>query len=102
MTYSLPRATGSAVAQHRNAWRSLLLALSCASLVGCDIPTDAPKWDVKFMVPSKGTSLSVSQLLPSSISVVSDASAFQINLAPATFSRTLGELCPPCTLADNQ
>ncbi len=102
MAYSLPRATGQAVAQHRNALRALLLAVSCASLVACDIPTAAPRWDVKFMVPSKGTSLAVGQLLPSSIVVTSDASAFQVNFTPVTFSRTLGELCPACTLINNQ
>jgi hypothetical protein len=96
MTCNLPRAPGSGVATRGNAWRALMLVVSCASLIACDIPTAAPKWDVKFMVPSKGTSLSVGQLLPSSVIVTSDASAFQINLAPTTFSRTLGELCPPC------
>jgi hypothetical protein len=76
--------------------RALMLAVSCASIVACDIPTEAPRWDVKFMVPSKGTSLSVGQLLPSSVIVTPDGSAFQVNLAPTTFSRTLGEMCATC------
>lgn len=101
MTSCVPRAPGPAVVQRRNAWRALMLAASCASLVACDIPTEAPRWDVKFMVPSKGTTLSVGQLLPSSVSVTPDATAFQINLAPTTFSRTLGELCPQCVLVNN-
>ena len=64
---------------------------------GCDLPTSLPRWDTQWLIPVRNTSLSVAQLLPSSVSIASDNSAFLASVAPVTMSRSLGELCSACT-----
>ncbi|HUP90447.1 MAG TPA: hypothetical protein VM100_13905 [Longimicrobiales bacterium] len=76
--------------------RGVLLA--ALSATACDIPTGPPKWDSTFVVQSEGTTLSVSQLLPSSVTLANNGTSFALSLSPSTFSQSLGTLCgAPCT-----
>jgi hypothetical protein len=68
-------------------------AALAALLAACDLPTDLPHWDTTWVVPGKGASFSVSQLLPSGVSASPDGSAFRLDVAPSTFSTSLGEAC---------
>src|SRR5438045_3814213 len=73
-----------------------------ALVAACDIPTHAPNWDMTWNVPSKSTSLSVSAILPNGVSVTPNGSAFQVNVAPVTITRTLGADCPACAAANGK
>lgn len=78
----------------------VLLAV-LATLAGCDIPTDLPRIETRWIVPAEETRFGVAQLLPAMVSVSSDSSAFLVEFDPASFSRTLGEVCGlACTAAD--
>jgi hypothetical protein len=64
------------------------------TLGACEFPTEAPIFESRFVVPSENTTLTVGQLLPSSITV--SGSNFQLALSPVTINRTLGQLCAAC------
>jgi hypothetical protein len=74
----------------------LVLFVTVCAIGGCDFPTELPKWNATYRVPTDGTSLSVTQFLPASVALTGDRTAFVITLAPITFARTLAELCPAC------
>lgn len=77
----------------------LLAALATSA---CDIPTGLPKWDTTFVVQAEGTSVSIAQFLPSSITLTNNNSAFALSLGSSTFGQTLGALCPPCAAFNGQ
>jgi hypothetical protein len=52
-------------------------------------------------VPLEGTGISVTQLLPSSVTITG-GSAFALSIAPVTFSTSLGDLCPACAAFNGQ
>lgn len=70
----------------------LWLAVPLISLLAaCDFPTELPKWDTTWVVPGESTTISVSSLLPSSITT--SGNNFVLSLQPATFTQTLGQMC---------
>lgn len=80
--------------------RAALAALLAAGAGACDIPTELPKgWDVELQVEVDGLSLSVAELLPGSVSITSDGSAFALALGVASLDESLAGLCPPCEAA---
>jgi hypothetical protein len=80
-----------ALARRSNA---VLLASIAVGLSACDIPTEAPVFEPRFVVDAVSTAFSVTQLLPASITA--QGSAFQVTLTAAPVTRTLGEICPAC------
>jgi hypothetical protein len=75
---------------------SLLVASALLS-TACDYPTTSPKWLTEWLVPVKGTVLTVDELLPAGVTIAPDSSAFLAMVDPVTFSSSLGELCgAPC------
>lgn len=64
-----------------------------ALLAACAVPTDLPHWDTTWVVPVKGATVSVAQLLPAGVRATPDGSAFQLDMAPATFSTSLADVC---------
>lgn len=76
----------------RTARARALAALAALVLGACDFPTEPPKFQTRFVVPGENTTLSVNQLLPSSITVV--GSNFRLSIGgQAIPSRTLGQMC---------
>lgn len=73
-----------------------LSRIALVLLGACDIPTELPKWNTTFIVQAENTTLSVGQLLPSTVTPNATNTAFTLSLAPATFSQTLGQLCTAC------
>ena len=69
-------------------------------LAGCDIPTELPAVDTRWVVPAEETRFGVSELLPGSVTLTPDESAFIVDFDPVTFAETLGALCPLCAAAD--
>src|SRR5262245_41544893 len=75
--------------------RALVCALGALSLAACDIPTEPPKLDQRWIIPAKSTTIDVAQLLPTGVSLV--GSAFSVNVSPVTVSQTLATSCPACS-----
>ncbi len=80
--------------------RSASALAAVLTLGACEFPTEAPIFQSRYVVPSDNTSLSVSQLLPSSVTIVNGS--FVLGLAPVSLNRTLGELCGACAPFNGQ
>ena len=83
--------------------RSSLVML--AVLAACDMPTRLPTWDQTWLIPGDSTTVSVSELLPATgeitMSSVAGQPVFALDVAaPATFNRTLGQVCSACAVAN--
>ncbi len=82
-------------------WRRLLAAaLGASALAACNIPTDLPILDTRWVVPAEDTRFGVGELLPGDVSITADSSAFLVDFDPVTYSEGLGTLCPACAVAD--
>lgn len=98
MTKSLaPARLSAAGAAARPRARHGAALLAALALAACDFPTAPPIFETRFVIPGEETTLSVRELLPSSISEA--GGAFRLTLSPVVIpTRTLGQMCPPCTL----
>ncbi|MDT8341892.1 MAG: hypothetical protein RQ751_10300 [Longimicrobiales bacterium] len=76
--------------------RALLAVLLAAATGGCDIPTDAPLLETRWVVPSDETRFGVAQLLPGDVRLAEDSTTFLVDFDPVSFSESLGNLCPAC------
>jgi hypothetical protein len=68
----------------------------------CDIPTDSPQWEQRWIFPGDDTSLGVDELLPDDVTLTPDQSAFTVQVDPVSFEESLGNLCQACTPLDGQ
>jgi hypothetical protein len=66
-----------------------------AALSGCDVPTELPEFDVRWVVPLLEDTISVAQLLPGTGVVISGGN-FQVDADTVTLNETLGSLCGAC------
>jgi hypothetical protein len=66
-------------------------------VAACDVPTQVPKWDMTWNVPSKSTSMSVNAMLPSG--VTANGALFQVAVNGVTITRSLAQDCAVCALA---
>lgn len=82
--------------------RSLRPALATAvvTLAACDIPSEPPIFESRWVVPAEETTIAVAELLPDDVRVSPDGSSFEVTVASVAFFETLGGLCPACALAD--
>ena len=75
-----------------------------ALLAACDVPTSVPKspiLDLRWVVPSQSTRITVANLLPldGSVKILPDSSGFTVSIASATVTRTLSQDCATCVAA---
>ena len=70
----------------------VLVTLSVLS--GCDLPTEIPLFDVRWVVPIDSTSIPVSDLLPANVAL--SGGNFLLTVGPVGLTRTLGVLCAAC------
>lgn len=73
-----------------------LAALAAAVFFACDVPTGTPDWEQTWVVPGDSTSMSVADLLPASVTLTQDRSAFLLSLEGVTFRQSLGDMCSLC------
>src|SRR5687768_4014363 len=96
MTLRMPRRLSPAGFPHRGG--ALVVLLATFALGGCevlDIIEDPPEIQPRLIVDGENTTLTVAQLLPSSVTI--SGNNFNLSLAGATSTRTLGDLCgAPC------
>lgn len=96
--------------RHRRLWKPfrhfrqhpLFLVSLTALLSACDLPTDSPQWEQRWIVPGDETSLSVEELLPEDVQLTPDRSAFTVQVDPVDFQESLGGLCPACQPLNGQ
>lgn len=82
-----------------NSPRALFAAAATIfTLTACDVPTEPPMFEPRWIVPVDETSLSVDELLPASVAVSGDA--FDVSVDPVSAVETLGDLCSGCAAAD--
>ena len=73
-------------------------AAAIAVLSGCDLPTEPPIIEQRWMIEVDETSVSVDELLPSTVDVVGDD--FEVAIDPVSGTETLGALCGACGAVD--
>jgi hypothetical protein len=71
-----------------------------AALAACDYPTSLPILETQWVIPTEETQLGVAELLPGTVTLQSDLSAFIVDFTPISFSQTLGQICVACAAAD--
>jgi hypothetical protein len=81
--------------------RALRALPALVLLAGCEIPTDAPIWDMTWNVPAKSTDISVNRLLPAGVTAGAN-NTFQTTVAPVTITRVLSQDCAACVAANGQ
>lgn len=74
--------------------------LIAAVATACDVPTELPEIETRWVVPTEETRFGVAELLPGDVTLNADSSAFLVDFDPVLFAETLGTLCPPCAAAD--
>ncbi|MEX2472652.1 MAG: hypothetical protein WEA34_10755 [Gemmatimonadota bacterium] len=78
-----------------NSPRALFAAAAAIfTLTACDVPTEPPMFEPRWIVPVNETSLSVDELLPAGVTVSGEA--FDVSVDPVSVVETLGDLCPDC------
>ena len=77
--------------------RRIAVPFVLAALAACDVPTRAPQWDVEWNVPSSSTKISIASLLPGTISITPDSSAFLVTVPSISITEPIGADCPTCT-----
>lgn len=77
----------------------LMLALLAGA---CDVPTEMPWWEARWIVPGEDTGIGVDAFLPDGMTVSEDGTSFLLELEVLSDSRSLGQLCPPCIPLDGQ
>ena len=79
--------------------RSVLL-LALAGLAACEFPTEPPRWDTTWQVPVEAIRVRATDLLPASVDVNADTSAFVTETPEASIRVALSDLCEVCLLLD--
>lgn len=79
--------------------RSVVL-LALAGLTACEFPTEPPRWDQTWQVPVESIVVHSTDLLPASVDVNADTSAFVTETPEASIQVTLADLCTLCLVVD--
>lgn len=77
-----------------------MAVLGLLAVSACDIPTEAPYWESRWIVPAQATEIALDEFLPAGVSIAADGSGFLVSVAPFSQSQSLGELCSACSAAD--
>lgn len=74
-------------------------AMPLATIIACGLPTEVPKaplLDVRWVVPTQSSRITVSSLLPNGVTIVPDSSGFTVAIPNSTVTRTLSQDCSAC------
>lgn len=78
--------------------RAVVCALGSLSLAACDIPTDTPTLNQRWIIPAKSTTIDVGQMLPGGVTLAGGGSAFLVNVPQVSVSKSLVQACPACAV----
>lgn len=73
--------------------------VGCLLFVACEVPTDPPILEQRWIVPIEEVTLSVDQLLPTGVTVVGDN--FSVSIDPFTTIASLAAMCGASCVALN-
>lgn len=79
---------------------SLLSGVVLLAATGCDVPTELPRWDTRWVVPGERTRIGSDAFLPDGVTLAGDGTAFLVELERVLDGRSLGELCELCVPLD--
>jgi hypothetical protein len=74
------------------------VVLSLALLAACDLPTEAPIIDQRWVVPVDNSTISVNELLPDGVSAQNGS--FAVDVDPFNRTERLGTMCSSCQASD--
>src|SRR5690606_6405670 len=80
--------------------RQIVQLVVVASVVGCDIPTEMPDWDTRWVLPAEATRLPLEEILPEEISRNAAGDGFLVTLPEFSAASSLREICPECAPLD--
>ncbi|MHB1192577.1 MAG: hypothetical protein ACYC6F_05970 [Longimicrobiales bacterium] len=75
--------------------RATLALAGLAILTGCDIPTEAPILEQRWILPADNSTISVTELLPSGVTV--SGNNFAVSVGAFNTNKSLGDLCTTCS-----
>ena len=78
--------------------RMWLVPVTCLLGSGCDIPTEGPIIEQRWVLPLEEVGLDQSQLLPPDVTIA--GSLYDVTVAPVVATESLGNVCPPCAALD--
>lgn len=79
--------------------RVIVGAMPLMSIIACGLPTEVPKTpliDVRWVVPTQSSRITVGSLLPNGVTVLPDSSGFTVAVPNSTITRTLSQDCSTC------
>ena len=68
--------------------------LAAVAATGCDIPTELPILEQRWILPLETVTLEQSELLPDDVTI--DGSAYDVSMDPFTVTGSLSDVCPIC------
>lgn len=80
--------------------RCALTLAALASVGGCDIPTEMPDWDTRWVLPAEATRLPLEEILPEEISRNAAGDGFLVTLPEFSAASSLRDICPECAPLD--
>ncbi len=82
-----------------NRFRMVSTALAgCLVIAACEVPTDPPLLEQRWVIPIEETTMSVGELLPTG--VVVSGNDFSVTIDPFSPSQSLGAACGACAAAN--
>lgn len=76
------------------------LVLAGGALSGCEVPTELPEWETRWVIPAGRTSIPVAALVAGDLAESEGGDTFEFELPAISLSRSLGELCELCRPLD--
>ena len=74
--------------------RTICLLTSCLFVAACEMPTEPPLVQQRWILPLDGITLEQDELLPDDVTIVGDL--YNVAIDPVSRSQSLGDLCPEC------
>lgn len=90
----------SSTSRSRLSWRHAFALVALAGAGACDIPTEMPDWDTRWVLPAEATRLPLEEILPEEISRNAAGDGFLVTLPEFSASSSLREICPECAPLD--
>ena len=78
-------------------------AMPLVSIIACGLPTEVPKaplLDVRWVVPTQSSRITVGSLLPNGVTILPDNSGFTVAIPNSTVTRTLSQDCSACAASN--
>lgn len=81
--------------------RRIITTLALVALAACEFPTEPPRWEQTWVLPVDRIQISVAELLPDSVEINADTSAFVIRTPASAVELSLLDLCGDACLLAN-